>query len=149
MPIANQRELNRAPAERSGCFQSTAGAAQAPRCFMRKPRLVASAQPSARNMPRCTVMVPSDGESFTAVIRAIGPVASHLKGPARSPPPKLVQPVFPLGYQSNRRANKAQQPKDDQPILFTDVDGVISLFGFERGAEYPGEFHSIDGILHC
>jgi hypothetical protein len=60
-----------------------------------------------------------------------------------------VQPVFPLGYQSNHRANKAQQPKDDQPILFTDVDGVISLFGFDHGAELPGSFHSIDGIVHC
>jgi HAD domain in Swiss Army Knife RNA repair proteins len=30
-----------------------------------------------------------------------------------------------------------------------DVDGVISLFGFEPGPELPGAFHAIDGILHC
>jgi hypothetical protein len=30
-----------------------------------------------------------------------------------------------------------------------DVDGVISLFGFDPDAPHPGEFHSIDGILHC
>jgi hypothetical protein len=35
------------------------------------------------------------------------------------------------------------------PVLFVDVDGVLSLFGFERGASLPGSFHSIDGILHC
>ena len=30
-----------------------------------------------------------------------------------------------------------------------DVDGVISLFGFERSEEPPGAFHMVDGILHC
>jgi hypothetical protein len=30
-----------------------------------------------------------------------------------------------------------------------DVDGVISLFGFEPQTTPPGSFHSIDGILHC
>jgi hypothetical protein len=36
-----------------------------------------------------------------------------------------------------------------RPRLFVDVDGVISLFGFERGAEPPGSFHLVDGIPHC
>ena len=36
------------------------------------------------------------------------------------------------------------------PILFVDVDGVISLFGFAAGhQELPGPFHWIDGIAHC
>jgi hypothetical protein len=34
-------------------------------------------------------------------------------------------------------------------VLFVDVDGVISLFGFEHGTPPPGSFHSIDGIIHC
>jgi HAD domain in Swiss Army Knife RNA repair proteins len=35
------------------------------------------------------------------------------------------------------------------PILFLDVDGVISLFGFEPGAEQlPGPLHWIDGMAH-
>jgi len=38
---------------------------------------------------------------------------------------------------------------DDRPILFLDVDGVISLFGFPPDRPPPGAFHSIDGILHC
>jgi hypothetical protein len=48
-----------------------------------------------------------------------------------------------------------QQPRNDPPqrrgtpILFVDVDGVISLFGFPTGIEPPGTFHSIDGIPHC
>ena len=36
-----------------------------------------------------------------------------------------------------------------RPILFVDVDGVISLFGFERGIEPPGQFVLVDGIPHC
>lgn len=35
------------------------------------------------------------------------------------------------------------------PILFVDVDGVISLFGFEQSGPPPGQFHSVDGIIHC
>jgi hypothetical protein len=37
-----------------------------------------------------------------------------------------------------------------KPILFVDVDGVISLFGFAPSAsELPGRFHWIDGVAHC
>jgi hypothetical protein len=36
-----------------------------------------------------------------------------------------------------------------KPVLFVDVDGVISLFGFDPAAELPGPFHWIDGIAHC
>ena len=40
--------------------------------------------------------------------------------------------------------------RDDarRPILFVDIDGVISLFGFEPRARPEGGFHSIDGIIH-
>jgi hypothetical protein len=44
----------------------------------------------------------------------------------------------------------------DKPVLAVDIDGVISLFGFDqpaqpgrRDADAPGEFHLIDGMLHC
>jgi hypothetical protein len=37
-----------------------------------------------------------------------------------------------------------------KPILFVDVDGVISLFGFApTEAQLPGRFHWIDGVAHC
>lgn len=36
-----------------------------------------------------------------------------------------------------------------KPVLFVDVDGVLSLFGFDPAAELPGPFHWIDGIAHC
>ena len=36
-----------------------------------------------------------------------------------------------------------------RPILFVDVDGVISLFGFPDGTAAPGRFHWVDGIAHC
>jgi hypothetical protein len=45
----------------------------------------------------------------------------------------------------------------DRPLLAVDIDGVISLFGFDQPLEpgkidpekAPGEFHLIDGMLHC
>jgi hypothetical protein len=38
----------------------------------------------------------------------------------------------------------------DKPILFVDVDGVISLFGFApTESALPGRFHWIDGVAHC
>jgi len=41
-----------------------------------------------------------------------------------------------------------QQQK--RPILFVDVDGVISLFGFTPGeGQLPGPLHWIDGVAHC
>ena len=44
------------------------------------------------------------------------------------------------------RQNEQQQV----PILFVDVDGVISLFGFAPGDEtLPGPLHWIDGVAHC
>jgi HAD domain in Swiss Army Knife RNA repair proteins len=36
-----------------------------------------------------------------------------------------------------------------KPVLFVDVDGVLSLFGFDPAEELPGPFHWIDGIAHC
>ena len=37
-----------------------------------------------------------------------------------------------------------------RPILFVDVDGVISLFGFAPDAgQLPGPLHWIDGVAHC
>ena len=37
-----------------------------------------------------------------------------------------------------------------KPVLFVDVDGVISLFGFPPGLQdFPGAFHWVDGIAHC
>ena len=36
-----------------------------------------------------------------------------------------------------------------RPILFLDVDGVISLFGFPSRGTPPGQFHWVDGIAQC
>jgi hypothetical protein len=54
-----------------------------------------------------------------------------------------------LGYKRNRLVKRAQQKSDNRPVLFVDVDGVISLFGFNPSGTPPGSFHSIDGIIHC
>jgi hypothetical protein len=52
---------------------------------------------------------------------------------------------------------RRNKEKDDGPILAVDIDGVISLFGFDQALEpgrgdprsAPGEYHLIDGMLHC
>jgi len=39
---------------------------------------------------------------------------------------------------------------EQKPVLFVDVDGVISLFGFSpQERQLPGPFHWIDGVAHC
>jgi hypothetical protein len=39
---------------------------------------------------------------------------------------------------------------ETKPILFVDVDGVISLFGFAPDlGQLPGPLHWIDGVAHC
>jgi hypothetical protein len=42
-------------------------------------------------------------------------------------------------------------PRNDEktPLLFLDVDGVISLFGFPSNHPPPGTFHWVDGVMHC
>jgi hypothetical protein len=51
---------------------------------------------------------------------------------------------------------RKRKGKSDVPVLAVDIDGVISLFGFDQpvepgrvGHDAPGEFHLIDGMLHC
>jgi hypothetical protein len=50
---------------------------------------------------------------------------------------------------SNSRANGSKQPGSDRPLLFLDVDGVLSLFDFPTDEGAPGRFHFVDGIAHC
>lgn len=43
-----------------------------------------------------------------------------------------------------------QQPHAQRPLLAVDVDGVISLFGFDEPPEQaPCKFQLIDGMAHC
>jgi hypothetical protein len=34
------------------------------------------------------------------------------------------------------------------PVLFVDIDGVISLWGFDSNAHPPGAFELVDGVVH-
>jgi hypothetical protein len=45
--------------------------------------------------------------------------------------------------------NDSQTDRNAKPILFVDVDGVISLYGFAHDHSPPGRFHFVDGISHC
>lgn len=44
---------------------------------------------------------------------------------------------------------KLPRQPTSRPVLFVDVDGVISVFGFADGAPPPGRFHNVDGTVHC
>ena len=53
-----------------------------------------------------------------------------------------------MAWKPNRHVKKTQQKSETPPILFVDVDGVISLFGWNPSGPPPGAFHTIDGIIH-
>jgi hypothetical protein len=36
----------------------------------------------------------------------------------------------------------------DKPVLFVDIDGVISLWGFDSNTRPAGAFHNVDGVIH-
>jgi hypothetical protein len=53
-----------------------------------------------------------------------------------------------LGRKGRRRA--APPPPSGRPILAVDVDGVVSLFGFDEPLRGPEtRFELIDGMVHC
>jgi hypothetical protein len=36
----------------------------------------------------------------------------------------------------------------EKPILFVDIDGVVSLWGFDSNDRPAGAFHNVDGVMH-
>ena len=53
----------------------------------------------------------------------------------------------PIGFLCIRYTETLEPQSQQRPILFVDVDGVISLFGFSPGeAQLPGPLHWIDGV---
>jgi hypothetical protein len=44
--------------------------------------------------------------------------------------------------------SRARDHHSDRPLLFVDVDGVISIFGFAPDARPPGRAHPIRGVDH-
>ena len=57
---------------------------------------------------------------------------------------------IPTPLLRKKAARNAAAERDRKPILFVDVDGVISVFGFPADSErLPGPLHWIDGVAHC
>ena len=47
------------------------------------------------------------------------------------------------------RSFVAKMPQiQDKPLLFVDIDGVLSLWGFASDTRPPGAFHNVDGVIH-
>jgi hypothetical protein len=45
--------------------------------------------------------------------------------------------------------NVAKTPQTtEKPVLFVDIDGVISLWGWDTNARPAGTFHNVDGVMH-
>ncbi len=44
--------------------------------------------------------------------------------------------------------NRPVLPPAARPLLLVDVDGVISLFGFDHHSPPPGRYQLVDGIMH-
>jgi hypothetical protein len=47
------------------------------------------------------------------------------------------------------QTSQAEDKSLKAPVLFVDVDGVISVFGFPNNAPPPGRLLSVDGMPHC
>ncbi len=57
---------------------------------------------------------------------------------------------MPLWRGKRERGSKPADNGDGRPVLAVDVDGVISLFGFDGPVDdLGGRFHLIDGMAHC
>jgi HAD domain in Swiss Army Knife RNA repair proteins len=76
------------------------------------------------------------------VLRSIGLHACHLNVKASGSSTYCVPKHLQTDTLVTNETNK--------PILFVDVDGVISLFGFAPGTgQLPGPLHWVDGVAHC
>jgi hypothetical protein len=76
------------------------------------------------------------------LLRSIGPHASRLNWKTYAPSTYCVPKLL--------LANTLVTNETNKPILFVDVDGVISLFGFAPDTgELPGPMRWIDGVAHC
>ncbi|MHB1469015.1 MAG: HAD domain-containing protein [Solirubrobacteraceae bacterium] len=60
------------------------------------------------------------------------------------PPPAEAQGAGPAET-GPAGAEPRQRPL---PLLLLDVDGVLSLFGFDHATPPPGSFHSVEGMPH-
>jgi HAD domain in Swiss Army Knife RNA repair proteins len=69
------------------------------------------------------------------------------------PAPKTRQGASPAAVQAPAQAlppglHAQEGVERDRPLLLVDIDGVISLFGFDAAARPEGGFHWIDGVPH-
>ena len=55
--------------------------------------------------------------------------------------------IWRRSLRDRRVATELAQMQAD-PVLFVDIDGVISLWGFDSNSLPPGTFQLVDGVLH-
>lgn len=60
----------------------------------------------------------------------------------------MIKGIAKMGLRRGR--SQAHTPgREDQPALFVDVDGVLSLFDPDGSRDMPGPFHWVEGVAHC
>jgi hypothetical protein len=59
-----------------------------------------------------------------------------------------LQPVIADTSPPSARRRDGSGDPAEKPLLLVDIDGVISLFGFDSSRRPAGSFHTIDGIPH-
>lgn len=55
---------------------------------------------------------------------------------------------IPAHPRRGRRVATQTPQLQANPVLFVDIDGVISLWGFDSDARPRGGFHNVDGVMH-
>src|SRR6185437_11010106 len=88
------------------------------------------------------------GAGRYCLTNCLGSPATRLEHPWTSGTGNYV----PVSASGDARMSEAPQPNSfvrlPRPLLLIDVDGVISLFGFDHAAPPAGRYQLVDGITH-
>ncbi len=60
----------------------------------------------------------------------------------------MIKSIARMGLRRGRSQTHTPD-REDQPALFVDVDGVLSLFDPDGSRDMPGPFHWVEGVAHC
>ena len=110
--------------------------------------MVARAQASASVMPKKEDKC-DGGRSGTAYSLCLGSPSPCLERPGASYSKWVTRgSIWPLMVSKPHQPNSSLRGASNQPLLLVDVDGVISLFGFDHRSPPAGRYQLVDGIAH-
>jgi hypothetical protein len=86
-------------------------------------------------------------QAQTAVPGDTSTIGRSVKNLERILRPTQASEIRPRSLQRHEVSTESVQMQVD-PVLFVDIDGVISLWGFDTNARPSGTFHNVDGVMH-